>query len=321
MGIVSVLALAVLFSSCGGGGGGGASALSPYTGITTAAVITDNNAEEIALAAYQGGDLGANAVVVPFAPAGSVAARQPVARPTALALVRTVSKAAVIAVRPVAAAEGLSPRAPYTVSEVIPDGQGGEARYTITVDDVTGVFSGTFEFVGFHGDGGGVLMGAVAVSGTVTQNTMHILFDFQSVRIVDGFSDLNASGTADLTIDIAQVSESGTATLNFFLSDNVTGKTVWLSDYHLTTIAGAGYSDVAFSGRIYLHDYGYVTIATPAPFRYADGVTYPESGQMTVTGHAGRGVRLTADSATQCTLDADLDGDGLYDELTVTVNW
>lgn len=323
-GIVSVLSVlfVVSLSSCGGGGGGTPSASSPYTGITTAAVITDNNAGEIALAAFQGGDLGANSVI-PLAPAGGGAVRQPAARPAALVLVRSVSKAAVTAVLPPAAAEGPSPRAPFTESGVIPDGQGGEARYTISGDDETGIFTGTFQFVHFQGDGGGTIDGAVAVSGTVTQNSMHILFDFQSVHIVDvsGGGDVTAAGTVDLTVSMDPATETDTATLNLFFTDNVTRKTVWLSDYHLTTIAGAGYSDVTLSGRIYLHDFGYVDIATPTPFRYPDGVTFPASGQMTVTGQANRGVRLTANSQTQCTLDADLDGDGLYDELTVTVNW
>jgi hypothetical protein len=261
--------------------------------------------------------------VIPLAPAGNAAARQPSAVPAALALVRTVSKAAAAAVHPSAAAEGPSPRAPFTESGVIPDGLGGEARYTISGDDQTGVFTGTFEFVGFHGDGGGTVGGTVSVSGTATQNSMHILFDFQSVHVVDeiGGSDVTAAGTVDLTASMDPAADTSTAVLNLFFTDSFTGKAVWLSDYHLTTVVGAGYSDVTLSGRIYLHDYGYVDIETPAPFRYPDGATFPSGGQMTVTGQANRGVRLTAFSQTQCTLDADLDGDGLYDELTVTVNW
>ena len=80
-GIVSVLAIMVLLSSCGGGGSSASSASSPYTGLTSAAVITDDNADEIALAAFQGGDLGANAVV-PFAPSRDIAVLQPPASPT-----------------------------------------------------------------------------------------------------------------------------------------------------------------------------------------------------------------------------------------------
>jgi hypothetical protein len=318
-GIVSVLAIMVLLSSCGGGG---SSASSPYTGLTTAAVITDNNADEIALAAFQGGDLGAN-TVVPFAPAGEIAVQLPAARPTALTLVQTVSKAAMIAVRPTAAPEGPSLRAPFTESGVIPDGLGGEARYTISGDDVTGVFTGTFAFVNFHGDGGGIIVGNVSVSGTATQNSIHILFDFQSVQVVDvnGGSDVTAVGTVDLTASMVQVPETGTATLNLFFTDNITLKTVWMSNVVVGTTFGTGTSDVTYSGRIYLHDYGYVDVATPIPFHYFDGSSFPSGGQMIVTGMNDHGVRLTVDSQTQYTLGVELDGDALYDELTVTLNW
>jgi hypothetical protein len=317
-GILSVLAIMVLLSSCGGGGGSSAS--SPYTGLTTAAVITDNNADEIALAAFQGGDLGAN-TVVPLAPAGDIAARQPAARQPALDLVQTVSKAARIAVRPPAAAEGPSPRVPFTESGVIPDGLGGEARYTISGDDVTGVFTGTFAFDNFHGDGGGIIVGTVSVSGTVAQSSIRILFNFQSVRIQDGTEDVTAVGTVDLTANMDQVPETGAATLNLFFTDNITLKTVWMSNVVVGTTVGTGTSDVTLSGRIYLHDYGYVDVATPTPFHYLEGSSFPSGGRMTVTGRDDHGVRLTVDSPTQYTLGVELDGDALYDELTVTLNW
>jgi hypothetical protein len=42
---------------------------------------------------------------------------------------------------------------------------------------------------------------------------------------------------------------------------------------------------------------------------------------MIVTGMNDRGVRLTVDSQTQYTLGVELDGDALYDEVTVTLNW
>jgi hypothetical protein len=318
-GIVSVLAIMVFLSSCGGGGGG-SSVSSPYTGLTSAAVITDNNADEIALAAFQGGDLGANAVI-PFAPARDVSGLQPAARPTSLTLVQAVREAAMIAVRSPAAAEGPSPRAPFTESGVIPDGLGGEARYTISGDNVTGVFTGTFEFVDFHGDGGGIIAGNVSASGTVTQDSIRILFNFQSVTIRDSAEDVTAVGTVDLTASMVQVPETGTATLNLFLTDNITLKTVWMSNVVVGTTAGTGTSDVTLSGRIYLHDYGYVDVATPIPFHYLDGSSFPSAGRMTVTGRDDHGVRLTVDSETRYTLGVELDGDALYDELTVTLNW
>jgi len=315
-GIVSLLFLAVLLSSCGGGGSSSAS--SPYTGLMTPAVITDSNASDIAVGAFQGGDLAANTGLI-LGPAGAGSAPAGTARPTALTFVQALTKAAVAAIRPAAA--GPSARAVVSVDDVIDDGQGGQASYTITADDQTGVFTGTFTFTNFHGDGGGVVNGTVAVSGTVAQDFFHILFNFQSVRIVDGASDVNATGTVDLTMDLTQLADTGAATLSLVFEDNITQKMVWLSNYRLVNTVGTGYNDVTLSGRVYLGDYGYVDVATPVPFHYMDGATHPSSGQMTATGNGGKGVQLTVDSETQATVDVDSDADGLYDDLSITVSW
>jgi hypothetical protein len=314
-GIVSLLVLAALLSSCGGGGG--TDAPSPYTGLTTAAVITDNNADVIARAAFEGGDLGANAGII-LAPAGAVPAPAAGSRPRAVALVQTLAKAALPAVRPPSAAAPRL-RAPFEESNTIYDGQGGYASYSISGDDQTMVFQGTFTFSNFQGDGGGFLNGTVAVSGSIAQDSIHFLFNFQSLQLVDTASDFTASGTVDLTANLT--SGTGTATLNLFFVDNVTLEAVWLSNLHVVNVEGSGFTEVTLSGRIYLHNYGYVDVATTTPFHYLDGATFPSGGQMTVRGHANHGVRMTVDSETQYTLEVDSDGDGPFDDLTITLNW
>ena len=86
-----------------------------------------------------------------------------------------------------------------------------------------------------------------------------------------GTEDVTAVGTVDLTASMVQVPETGTAILNLFFTDNITLKTVWMSNVAVGTTAGTGTSDVTLSGRIYLHDYGYVDVATPIPFHSLDG--------------------------------------------------
>ena len=321
LGIASSLLVAALIFSCGGGGGGGSSSTT-YTGLMTPAVITDNNADDIALAAYQGGDLAANTGLI-LAPAGSGAAPDAGARPNAVTIAQALTKVAASAIRPAAA--GPSLRVPFTDSGTTFDGFGGQFSYTISGDaneqTGAGTFAGTFTFSNFHGDGGGLVNGTVGVSGQVAQNQMHILFNFQAVQIDDGTSAVDASGTVDLTIDMNQSSDTGAVTLNMVFTDNFTQKMVWLSNYQVVNAVGIGYNDVTVAGRISLHDYGYVDVATPIPFRYLDGATHPESGQMTATGSGGKGVRLTADSTTQATVEVDSDADGQYDDLTITVSW
>jgi hypothetical protein len=316
-GLVSMLAIMASLFACGGGG---TSAPSPYTGLTTPAVITDNNADEIALAAFQGGDLGASTGgIISLSMSGESAAAAE--KPMPLAVVRLLTDAANAALSDRISANGPVSPAVVTIDNTLSDGQGGTAHYTLSVNDATGVFSGTFVFTNFHGDGGGTVTGTVSVTGAIAEFSLQILFHFQSVQIADVSGTGTANGTVDLVATTGGTSDTGTATLNLFLRDDASLKTLWLSNVVVASTAGAGYSDVALSGRIYLHDYGYVDVATPVPFHYLDAATFPSSGQMTVTGNQDKGVRLTADSQTQYTLDVDSDGDGAYDDLTVTVNW
>jgi hypothetical protein len=321
--IVTVLLVlvALSLSSCGGGGGS-PSASSPYTGITTAAVVTAANADNIARQAFQGGDLGANATLAP-AREGDV--RAAAGRPMALTLVRLLSGAAAAALPASPSTRAPAPRAVVTVSDVIDDGwgQGGQARYTLSVDNVTGVFTGTFVFDRFHGDGGGVINGPVAVSGIAGQVSMQILFDFQSVHVVDPVSgeDVTAFGTVNMTIDLGTGNVAGGVTINMVFVDNLTHKTLWLSNVTLTENIGTGFSDATLSGRIYLHDYGYLTMTTLVPFHYLAGNSYPSAGQFTVTGKDNHKVQLTVVDPTQYLLDVDTNGDGAWEVTAVVTHW
>ena len=310
--VFTVLLLAGL-SACGGGGGG--TSASPYTGLTTSAVVTASNADNISRQAFQGGDLGASTML---APARSGDTRAVAERPIALTLVQILTKASTAALLPPPAGKGPSPRAVVTVSDIIDDGwgQGGQARFTISVDNVTGVFNGTFIFDNFRGDGGGTINGNVGVSGVVSQYSMQILFNFQSVHIVDGADDVTANGTVDLIAGTG----GGNATLNLYFTDNGTRKTVWLSNYTIGVTDLGGTTDVRTFGRIYLHDYGYVDIHTEAPFLYPALSTQPTSGAITMTGSNSCRARLTVVDAATYTVELDADGNGSY-EWAVTHAW
>ena len=309
--VFSVLLLAGL-PACGGGGGGSSS--SPYTGLATPAVVTAANADNISRQAFRGGDLGANATLSPVRSGGVRTAAQ---TPMALTLVRILSGAANAAFPGPVAERAPQPRS--TASDTLFDGLGGRVDYTLNVNDQTGAFTGTFSFTNFHGDAGGVIDGPVSVSGQYVQGVgiTEILFIFQSVRIVDGAEDVTAIGTVDLVSGAG----GGSAILDIVFVDNASRKTVWLSNVTLFETVGTGYIDATLSGRIYLHDYGYVDMATLVPFRYPTGSTLPTGGQFVVTGKDNTGVRLTVNSGTQFTLEVDSDGDSAYDDLTVVLSW
>jgi len=309
--VFAMLLLAGL-SACGGGGGGSAS---PYTGLTTPAVVTTSNADNIARQAFQGGDLGASTTL---APARSRDARAAAERPMALTLVRILSGAANAAFPGPVAVRAPQPRS--TASDTLYDGMGGWVAYTLAINDQTGAFTGTFSFTNFHGDGGGIIDGPVAVSGyydAQAQSITEILFNFQSVHIVDGAEDVTAVGTVDLVSGTG----GGSAILNIVFIDNVSRKTLWLSNVTLVDTIGTGYYDTTLSGRIYIHDYGYVDMVTLAPFHYLTGNSYPSSGQFVVTGKDNKKVQLTVVDPTQYLLDVDTNGDGAWEVTAVVKYW
>jgi hypothetical protein len=314
--VFSLLLLAGL-SACGGGGGGSSS--SPYTGLATPAVVTAANADNIARQAFQGGDLGASTTL---APARSGDTRPAAERPIALTLVRLLSGAANAAFSSPVALRAPIPR--RMESGRMPDGMNiGWADYTLNVNDQTGAFTGTFVFTNFHGDGGGMINGPVAVSGIVGQVSMQILFDFRSVHVVDPVSgeDVTAFGTVNMTIDLGTGNVAGGVTLDMIFVDNLTHKTLWLSNVALTANIGTGFSDVTLSGRIYLHDYGYLDMTTLVPFRYLTGNSYPSAGQFVVTGKDNHKVQLTVVDPTQYLLDVDTNGDGAWEVTAVVTHW
>jgi len=313
--VFAVLLLAGL-SACGGGGGG--SSASPYTGLATPAVITAGNADNIARQAFQGGDLGANTTLAPVR-AGDV--RAAAGKPVALTLVRLLSGAANAAFPgPVGV---LAPEPRRAETGRLYDGIGvGWIDYTLNVNDATGAFSGTFGFTNYHGDGGGIIDGPVSVSGSYDRGLgmiTYIRFNFRSVQIVDIAEgvDVSAIGTVDLNSGIG----GGSATLDIVFVDNISRKTLWLSDVTLVDTLGTGYSDATLSGRIYLHDYGYVDMATLAPFHYLTGNSYPSSGQFVVTGKDNRKVQLTVVDTTRFLLDVDTNGDDLWEVTAVVTYW
>jgi hypothetical protein len=314
--------LAFSLSACGGGGGTTGS--SPYTGITTAAVITEANADAIAMSVYEAGDVSSS-LSLPLGPSTEGAAGSAAASgPRILFLVRTLQGVAEDFESRQGASGGGALRTVVTESGTFDDGFGGSFSYMLSADDQTGDFTGTFTFTNFHGDAGTWMSGSMTASGNfdMTAGTFNSLqFSFPSLTISDGVSTQTAMGS----VDLLSVYPSSTATVNLFLSDSLTGKTVWIDHFTLDVTEGAGYTEVTESGTIYLPDYGFVVVSTAVPFNYAAGSATPSSGVLVITGGVIPGswncrVMLTAIDETTCAVDVDANGDGTY-ETTFTHPW
>jgi len=331
--VACLLAVFLLFG-CGGGGGGDSASL--YTGITSPAMVTDNNAEEIALQAYQAGDLSASTVsILGVSENGNSA----VGSPKLLTLVRLLKEGAdgmpVLSgmTVPLGSSTPALPMTVVTVDNTVDDGFGGSMTLHLSINDQTGYFSGTFRFNDWHGDGSGLISGLAHVSGNFDMTGgffTRIRFSFNPVTMQDGVDIVSIYGTVDLESDGYS---SASATMNIFLQDGNSLETVWISNYTMSLSDGPDadfdgepdYVDATVSGRIYLPNFGYVVVTTPTPFRHYAGYTLPSSGVLRITGSGGRSAQLVVISAVPESsgyyVEADLDGDSVYEWRGIDHSW
>jgi len=330
---VACLLAAFLLFGCGGGGGGDSASL--YTGITTPAIVTDNNAEEIALQAYQAGDVSASTVsILGVSESGNSA----VGTPKVLALVRLLKESAdgmpVLSgtTVPLVSSTPAVPMTVVTIDNTIDDGLGGSMTVHLSIDDQTGNFSGTFRFNGMHSDNGELISGLAHVSGSFDMtggSFTRIRFSFNPITMDDGLQSASIYGTVDLQSD----GFSASATMNIFLQDGNTLETVWISGYTMTLIDGPDndfdgepdYVDATVSGKIYLPNFGYVVVSTPTPFRHYAGYMLPSDGVLLVAGNGGGSAKLVVNSvipeSSGYHVEADLDGDSVFEWIGIDRSW
>jgi len=310
--LLCVIFLGIISIIGSGGGGGGGSAPPPitYSGLTTQAEITDANAELFAAGAFGAGRTGST-----FSGIGAVekSGDGDISSFRTFWIIQTLKDA----VLQVDLSSITSP--PFigaSESGTEPGPCGGTVSYSIQYNETTGVFSGTFTFKSYC-DSGVVISGSTTVSGTINLGTSMIEdIHFKFTSLSDGSSTLSGNLNMDLTVSPIQVD------FDTYLKNNATNTVYWAQDYVIYITDGGSYLDVEInSGNYYEPDYGYVTISTPTPFRIYNLDLWPSSGVMVVTGTGNTKVRLTAISNTQCQIDADLDGNNIYEWGPVTKNW
>jgi hypothetical protein len=322
-----------LLLGCGGGGGGGSSE-SLYTGVTSPAVFTQDNVVDVATQAYQAGTTVSSASVMPLGDSGRDGYGG--ANPRAIAVVRILRGVAETVRYPASypshamSANTATPMEVITESDTLYDGFGGSASYTMTVDTESGDFSGTFTFTNWHGDGGQEISGTTSVSGNIDTGTGEFTlmrFTFHAVTMVDGPESVTLTGS----VDFSTVGNSPSATIEMYIQESGSGKTVWIHGYTMTITDGPDvnpqdgipdFTDVVISGRIYLHDYGCVDVSTPTPFHFNSGSANPDVGVFRIEGSQGRSAQLVViDELTGYYVEADLEPDGVYEWSSITYPW
>jgi hypothetical protein len=309
----------------GGGGGGGPSAVT-YTGATTPAEITADNAKDIAVSAYESGATGAAFTAISGLEVNDQVAADP-GRPfladTVGAFERTLER---LDYR--AAAENSLPTAVESDSDAISGDCGGNASYSIQVNTDTGDFSGNISFNAFCSEGV-TLGGKAAFSGSVDTSTdpvtlEYFTLNFNAVTGQSAAESITMAGQLDISISGA----THIATMNLNIRDNNRNRVCKIENFQMDILEDYGYMSCDVSGRFYDPDYGYVDLqTTPSlPFRVYDYDDYPSSGQLVLTGKTGTSggpekARLTAIDAASCRVEADADGDADYEYDSGPIPW
>ena len=317
-GVIALGLLTIIATGDGGGGGGGGSAGISYSGITDPAPIDDDNAEDLAVGAYEGGRLG-GAI-------GALGVVQPVSNVgySRVVQISQILGGSLHQVDFMSRSEETFIGAIYTETGTIYGNCGGSASYSVSVNDQTGDFSGSLSFSSYCEDGV-TISGAVSFSGKVDLVTEELLRFSLSFSTLSGTSGgdcftLHGTITTDLTV------YPYVMTVSMLVRDNSTGKVYWVKDYTMIVTEEATYIEVDLSGTYYDPDYGYITFETTVPFRIYYGDDVPSDGVLVATGETGSEggptmARLTVLDSTTYQVEADTNGDGTYDWDSGILYW
>jgi len=301
----------------GGGGGGGGTGGVTFSGATTQASLTSDNANKIFSLVWNGGP---TAVTMSSSP--KVAKTAPYNNskgggivPLAKCLVKKIS----------VNTAGLSGSS-KNVSSVIPvfETQTGAVSGTLTmtgsVDDTTGTGSITESFANFNdGDGytydGNVLLqinGFDLVTGAMTDVTM----SFTLWTIKSASDDISLTGSMRMQESLQNMSDI--LTVNMDGRDNIGNETFRFANFVVTSVYDNLFSPTSgtatYSGRVYAEKFGYVEISTVSPCIYSDPNANPSSGGPIILGGAGNSkASVTPISKNFVKIEVDDNGDGVYE--------
>ena len=325
------LILPILFLiGCSGGGGsssdssGGGSTPTPpaiaYVGLTTPATITESNSEDMVFGSLLGVETGGYFALSAESQDEQSQGKQPgtvfnhpnvidlplVLKSTSKNISFNIPKryplsAAVSAVR--------------TSTEVINGNCGGTATYTLNINDVTGTYDGTFIFSQFCEDGI-VISGDTNISGTVNLTTSAILtvtYVFENLTVDDFIYKGDVSVNDAVTPQII--------TLDLLAKDSASNKVYWAKDYSLIiTEINATDVEIEVTGTYYDPDKGYVTVSTPEPLLVFTE-DWPILGILFCVGDKNTKARLTAINYYSYKIEADTNGDDVYDYNSGDLIW
>ena len=313
-----IVALLLFLTACGGGGGGddGGSSAIVYSGPEGQASITQDNAQDLTVRAYQNSSssLGIQVSGVQQAAAASGVPRM--GRPYAL-LISDQMASVLDTVRSFDGGETLIMGTDLSGTEEITGSCGGQATITMNVNDETGDFSGNVQYDSFC-EAGAVIDGRVNFSGKLDDDESTLSFDATFDALTVRLCDESMTSTGRMSMSVPFFSPTYDMTVDMLVKDNDSGKVYWINDVAMRVMEASTYTEITESGRFYDPDYGFVELTTTSPVRIYDGDFWPSRGVVVVEGSSGLAggstrARLTMLDSSTYRIQADTNGDGGYD--------
>ncbi len=312
--------------ACGSGGdsstGSAASPTAPaYTGNTSAAALSSDNAKTLIRESYQGALIGQTAAslaaVVRNGQADDV---KTLSNPLALNLQNAFALSLTDIIENSKNLHPDSEEKTVTVSDRLNSQCGGSATYSVNIDESSGMFSGSVSYEAFC-SGQITLSGHVSLSGLVDVSTFS--FEYFSVA----YSNLTTAAdgltwSVNGTLECDFQGNDMIITTDMVMKQSAGGAVCWLNDYTIQISS----NHMEISGRFYDPILGYVDFVTTAPLVLTDAGAMPVAGTIEYTGGVGISglqtrAQLDAVSSDTCRVTVDSDGDGDNDYDSETISW
>jgi len=332
LGLVTIAVFGILSTLGTGGGGGDGGGVAPvtYTGQTSQAVITSDNALLFGELAFMGLAVSTSVDIVPAAQTTS----QEEDRSASIITVVRILHAIMNDIQINSTLSSLPVGWVETINE--PGLCGGNVSGSAEFNETAPYeFSGNLVFNDYcfydiYMDG------AVAVSGTCDPATFDPTTQYcEPVTFNMTFTTFNTRGYGEsetMTGTMSEITASGgyQTTLNLLIRDDNINKTYWFENYviSVTQYSPPGYDTVVVTGNVYVPDYGFVVVSTPTPVQfYSDMLDSPPlTGVALLTGAIPSGA-TDATTATfrfidSISFEVDLDIDGVTGtDVTLSCTW
>lgn len=302
----------VLVAGCGGGGGGGSTTPTlTYDGITTAATLTEDNTEYFFVNTNTRERMDNAGLSVK----GTAPRRALLGAGNSLSHVMT----GLLQQRSAA-------KAVQTGEETVYGALSGTALVSLSVDDVTGAFTGTITFSNYSNVAGTTIDGTATASGVYDIANDRIRSEVDTYNRVSFSGDYNAYVSGTWAEQWSNGYTAITVILNLVGYDRDLAIYEQLVDcqYDITATVDlllATSLSETLSGRAFDSRYGYVDFAGAWDWNFASSTLYPIDGSVLLEGAGNSSAQASCTGTVgELRYQVDADGDTVY-EIDVTGSW